>query len=163
MIAKNITMNDSNEYRHSAAWPYHISCGGTVYRMNDGIVEVAVLVRGFDADASYHLPKGTLKFGETVEQCAIREVVEESGHLGDIMGYLGAFKDTFSKKGVLISKTTHYFAIEWREDTGVIDYEHDSVQWMSLDNAIRALKRTEPLKKEYEILERLSNFISKFT
>lgn len=148
------------EYRSSLNWPYHISCGGPVYRIVHGHLEVLLLSRIREEGITYHLPKGTLHHNETLESCCAREVEEESGCKGDIQAYLGAFTDEFTKNGMFISKTTHYFAILFTEDTGIKDAEHDHAEWFEISEAKQKLKSTEPKKKEYFILDRLSTFLS---
>jgi 8-oxo-dGTP pyrophosphatase MutT (NUDIX family) len=152
------------EYRHvRGVWPYHISCGGPVYRVENDQLEVVVLGRIQNGGSkTYHLPKGTLRHNETLEQCATREILEESGCHCIVKGYLGAFTDTFTKNGVYISKTTHYFATELSEVTGIKDSEHDTMEWVNITQAIHLLGTTEPKKKEYLILQRLLEFRKKF-
>jgi 8-oxo-dGTP pyrophosphatase MutT (NUDIX family) len=126
------------EYRYTKEWPYHISCGGVVYRSEVNGLEVLLLV---GHDGSYDIPKGTLRHGETLEACALREVEEESGQRAEIMGYLGSRLD----KGVLnngaeIAKTTHYFAMNWILDTGIQDDEYDHFEWVTPHEAQAILR-----------------------
>ena len=123
-----------NEYRSTKQWPYHVSCGGVVYRTEGNDLEVMILVRH---DGSFDLPKGTLHFGETLEACALREVEEESGQKTEIVGYLGSRLDEGVDKdsGIEISKATHYFALRWVSDTGTHDDEYDHIEWVSAKEA----------------------------
>lgn len=152
----------SAEYRHTETWPYHISAGGAIYRHQQGRLEVVVLYRNRPDGRHYHLPKGTLHHGETLEDDARREVLEESGIRAEIKGYLGAFTDDFMKDGVHLNKTTHYFAMIPLENTGKHDAEHDGVEWLEFDKARKLLESSEPMKKEYIILDRLRDFLDKF-
>jgi len=149
------------EYRHTETWPYHISAGGVVYRHREGQLEVTVLYRNRPDGRHYHLPKGALHHGETLEDDARREVLEESGIRAEIKGYLGAFTDDFMKDGVHLDKTTHYFAMIPLENTGKHDAEHDGVEWLEFDKARKLLESSEPMKKEYIILDRLRDFLDK--
>jgi 8-oxo-dGTP pyrophosphatase MutT (NUDIX family) len=54
------------------------SCGACVYRDNKNGVEL-LLVRPFEDRDAWGIPKGHIGLGETVEQCAVREVKEETG------------------------------------------------------------------------------------
>src|SRR6266496_16310 len=99
---------NSKEYRFTKDWPYHVSGGGIIYRRDDNDIKVLVLVHH---NGKYDIPKGTLHYGETLEQCALREMKEESGQKGEIVGYLGGRLDEGVDKNsnVAISKITHYF------------------------------------------------------
>ncbi len=62
---------NSKEYRFTKDWPYHVSGGGIIYRRDDNDIKVLVLVHH---NGKYDIPKGTLHYGETLEQCALREM-----------------------------------------------------------------------------------------
>lgn len=55
-----------------------MSCGAVAWRTNDGIIEV-LLIKQFAHKDSWGIPKGHINKGETLEECAIREVREETG------------------------------------------------------------------------------------
>jgi len=150
----------NNEYRHGVEWPYHISCGGIVYRKTGTNTEIILLSRSEADGDHYHLPKGTLIHNETIEACALREVEEESGAKGNIAEYLGAIShDYVSPKNKLgVSKTIHYFAIQLSEDSDSHDNEHDKKHWLSLSDARNLLFETEPRKEEYLIVDRLIKY-----
>lgn len=150
-----------DEYRSSTQTPYHISCGGPVFRLIDNVVHIALLKRDRKGVVNYHLPKGTLKRGESLEACAEREVLEETGIIGKIGEYLGAFTDEFTSKGIFRSKTTHYFVIKFQSQSDQKDDEHEEVLWMPIEMARIQLKKTEPKKKEYIILDRLQTYLAK--
>lgn len=61
----------------------------------------------------WDLPKGKLDEGESIEECAVREVEEETG-LGDIqLGELvGITNHYYNEKGENIEKETHWFAMK---------------------------------------------------
>ena len=140
------------EYRLTKEWPYHVSCGGIVYRSKGDELEVMMLVHH---DGSFDIPKGTLHFGETLEACALREVKEESGQITEITGYLGSRLDEGVDKNssAKISKATHYFALKWLSDTGIHDDEYDRIEWARPDEAQNKLKASSA-----EIVGRLVEF-----
>src|SRR5947209_6884568 len=61
----------------------------------------------------WDLPKGKLEDGEAIEECAIREVEEETGlrnlQLGELVGVTHHF---YTEKGRDLEKETHWFAMK---------------------------------------------------
>lgn len=54
------------------------SCGGVVYKVLEGKIYF-LLVRPFRDRDSWGVPKGHINEGETREECALREILEETG------------------------------------------------------------------------------------
>lgn len=113
--------------------PTHISCGGVVARVENGQALVALVREG--PRTGYVLPKGHLEEGETLEQAARREILEEAG-LADItlIEKLGALErlDYFKTAW----KVIHYFlfcanALGGKPTDPNRDY---IVNWFSLDD-----------------------------
>jgi ADP-ribose pyrophosphatase YjhB (NUDIX family) len=59
----------------------------------------------------WSLPKGHLEQGETAAQAAVREVAEETGIDGEILGRLGTIDFWFVAEGRRIHKTVHHFLL----------------------------------------------------
>ncbi len=61
----------------------------------------------------WDLPKGKLDDGETIEECAVREVEEETGlrnvQLGELIDVTNHF---YTEKGTNINKKTYWFAMK---------------------------------------------------
>lgn len=54
------------------------SCGAVTWRLVDGKVEV-LLIKQFAHKDRWGIPKGHVNEGESIEECAVREVKEETG------------------------------------------------------------------------------------
>jgi len=55
-----------------------LSCGGVVWRRYEGRLQL-LLVKQFSHQDRWGVPKGHIQKGETLEQCALREIKEETG------------------------------------------------------------------------------------
>lgn len=55
-----------------------VSCGAVPWRVKDGSVQI-LLIRQFEHKDAWSVAKGHLKEDEDVNQCAVREVKEETG------------------------------------------------------------------------------------
>ena len=148
------------EYRHTEKNPCHISAGGVIFKKNNNKIKVIVLGRHLNDGDHYHLPKGTLKHNETIENCAKREVLEESGYETKIIDLLSSRTDAYiDKHGINTEKTVIYFAMEEISHTDIHDHEHDFVVELDIDDAIAKMKQTEPEKEEFLVLERLKSIL----
>ena len=140
----DIKIGDREEYRTSSTWPYHVSCGGVVYRKNVDKIEVLLLGRGADFNAalgrksveSWHLPKGTLKYTETLVEGAIREVREEAGVEIEVEVYIGSRIADWVEAEIHYIKDHHYFLMKYLgEHVEPMDHEHEKKAWFPLDEA----------------------------
>ena len=59
----------------------------------------------------WSLPKGHVEPGETEQQTAVREVHEETGILGEVVGKLGTIDFWFVADGRRVHKTVHHFLL----------------------------------------------------
>lgn len=143
--------------------PFHVSSGGVVYRKRDNKIEIILLYRK-NTD-TYHLPKGTVEDGETLEQTAIREVIEETGYKVRLENFLGFLNSEFEKNdGAKIKKITHYFLFDLiGELQGDFGKEHDEVLWVEINEAKELVlkNRLEWMEKEEEIIERAEELLAK--
>jgi 8-oxo-dGTP pyrophosphatase MutT (NUDIX family) len=132
-----------------------IAAGGVAFRTaNDGF-EVALCLK--KREKVWCLPKGLIEEGETVEEAALREVKEETGLDGEIIGRVGEIH--YFLKGQRYFKTVHFYLIKY---VGGSLRNHgdevDEVQWFKLSEALRVLaykKETKILKKAEKILENM--------
>ncbi|MBB3108973.1 8-oxo-dGTP pyrophosphatase MutT (NUDIX family) [Paenibacillus phyllosphaerae] len=87
-----------------------ISAGGVVYRKVDGKLQIQLIQ---DRYGKISLPKGKMEPGETVEQTALREIVEETGMEGMIIAPIDQIKYKYNheSKGS-VDKEVHYYLVE---------------------------------------------------
>lgn len=116
------------------------AAGGVLLRGSRRRHEVAVVHR--PAREDWSLPKGKLEPGESFEEGALREVLEETGYACALAGYLGCteYRD---RKGR--PKVVAYWLMEPASGVSFFDEpaidvdEVDELRWMKLDVARRAL------------------------
>ncbi len=81
----------------------------------------------------WSLPKGHLEAGETAEEAAVREVAEETGITGRVVGSLGTIDFWFVAEGRRIHKTVHHFLLLAQGgDLSDADIEVSEVAWVPL-------------------------------
>ncbi len=110
--------------------------GGLLYRNTGTEIHVLVILR----NGVWDLPKGKQDTGESIEECALREVSEELGIPEPEKGpCLCITHHTYLENGLLIEKTTSWFAmierdsapIKVQRDEGITDFA-----WVNLDDAL---------------------------
>jgi 8-oxo-dGTP pyrophosphatase MutT (NUDIX family) len=85
---------------------------------------------------TWSLPKGTPHHGESREETAVREVVEETGLDVRITEPLESIEYSFVQHGTRIHKTVHYFLMEpTGGDLSRHDREFEQVRWIAFDDA----------------------------
>lgn len=88
------------------------AAGGVVFRMEQDRTEVLLIRR----NGVWDLPKGKLEEGESVPQCAVREVAEEvHAPLPCIVGSLPQSYHEYEEKGIRWGKTTHWYSMVFPE------------------------------------------------
>jgi len=101
-----------------------VSAGGIVVETSTGEARAALIARLNRAGRlEWCLPKGHLEGEETPEEAAVREVAEETGITGRVVGTLGTIDYWFSAEGRRIHKTVHHFLLE--ATGGAISVEGD--------------------------------------
>ncbi len=81
----------------------------------------------------WSLPKGHVEDGETAEQAAVREVAEETGVTGRVLGRLGTIDFWFVAGRVRVHKTVHhYLLLRTAGELSDADVEVAEVAWVPL-------------------------------
>ncbi len=115
-----------------------VSAGGVAFRQGPDGIEV-VLVGRYEPER-WVLPKGTPDRGESMEQTAAREVIEETGIQVRVIRPLHDIQYWFVLHGVRHYKTVHFYLMEAvGGDTSLHDHEYDVAAWFPIDEAERRL------------------------
>jgi len=123
-----------------------------VISFRDGVPFVALIAtRG---RTRWGLPKGAVSAGETSEQAALREVLEETGLEARIIQPLDKIEYFFRAGGTLIHKSVDFYLMIYTAGQLTPQLsEVDDVEWVALPDAIqRASFDSE--KKLLEMAER---------
>ncbi len=112
------------------------SSGGAVIRTKEGVAHVAMIAtRG---KTRWGLPKGAVSDGETSEQAALREVLEETGLQAEIIKPLDTIEYFFRAGDTLIRKRVDFYLMRYiaGELTPQLS-EVDDVEWVEMSVAIQ--------------------------
>ncbi len=134
--------------------PLVVAGGGMVFNQNSEILFIK-------RNGKWDLPKGKLEKKETIEQCALREVEEETGckdlKLGDLITIT---YHVFKRNGKFKLKETYWYRMT-TDYTGVLEPQPSEgikkVRWKNFEKTQKALNKSyENIKllfpKEYLIL-----------
>ena len=112
------------------------SSGGAVIQVKDGIPHVAMIAtRG---RTRWGLPKGAVSEGETSEQAALREVLEETGLRAEIVRPLDTIEYFFRAGDTLIRKRVDFYLMRYVEGKLTPQLsEVDDVEWVELNEGIQ--------------------------
>lgn len=133
------------------------AAGGVIYVDEKDAPRVLLIFRR----GLWDLPKGKLEEGETVEQCAGREVAEEIG-VSNRPVITHTLTDTYheyEQNGIRYGKTTHWFAMQLKS-VPPAGFEPETkegiekVKWVDLPEA-KQLVGFDNLKKVLNALQQL--------
>jgi ADP-ribose pyrophosphatase YjhB (NUDIX family) len=137
------------------------SAGGLVLDAVSGsAVQRGVLIGKHDRRGRlvWSLPKGHLEAGEAPQEAAVREVAEETGIQGRVVGELGTIDFWFVLHGKRIHKTVHhYLMLAEGGELSDSDVEVAAVAWVplaELDDRLAYDDERELVAKVPELLAR---------
>lgn len=113
------------------------AAGGLVYRKEPDAVHLLLILR----NGVWDIPKGKLETGESIPDCAIREVMEEVGLDSEpvIEASLGTTSHSYTQGRTEIQKETYWFlmSLSGEQDgfTPQADEGIEKVRWVSAERA----------------------------
>ena len=116
---------------------YERSCGAVVYRkINDDYRHLLIRNR---RSSNWSFPKGHVEAGETLEETAKREVLEETGLRIDIIpGFISKSQYSIQNR---IQKTVQIYVASTKDTQTRIQVEEiEDYVWLTYENAIKNLK-----------------------
>jgi 8-oxo-dGTP pyrophosphatase MutT (NUDIX family) len=130
---------------YKGAVPNEFSAGAVVLRRLRGRWWLAAIRPHGKPEGVWALPKGNVSRGDSPEVTALREVTEETGLEGDLVGKLGDVKYFYVRKGgERVFKVVTFFLVRYRRGRiGEIPPEHahevEEARWLPLDDAPKLL------------------------
>jgi 8-oxo-dGTP pyrophosphatase MutT (NUDIX family) len=134
------------------------SAGGVVFRRSSSGIEVLLLRH---EGGKWMLPKGTTEAGESNEQVALREVMEETG-VRNVrpVADLGQerYKFYWRPDGTFYDKTVHYYLLEWlggEEPRPQREEGFVAAEWVPIEDALQRIRYRETrevLKRAHVVL-----------
>src|SRR3954453_13909300 len=89
------------------------SAGGVLIRRLRGRWMVAAIRPAGRPHGLWALPKGQIDAGESGEQTALREISEETGVTGRLLGELGDVRHPFPGEGERVFKVVSFFLVRY--------------------------------------------------
>jgi ADP-ribose pyrophosphatase YjhB (NUDIX family) len=136
------------------------SAGGLIVNLEDPEIPAALIARhDRRGRLIWSLPKGHLEAGETAQDAALREVLEETGITGNIVAPLGVISFWFIAERRRIHKTVHHFLMTATGgELSDEDAEVDAVEWVPLSQVAARLAYADErrlLDQAYILLDQI--------
>jgi 8-oxo-dGTP pyrophosphatase MutT (NUDIX family) len=137
------------------------SAGGVLVRRLRGRWVFAAIRPGGKEPGLWALPKGQIGGGERPEETALREVAEETGVEGELVGKLGDVRYVYTWRSERIFKVVSFYLLRYsRGRLGDLPpttaHEVDEVRWLPLEEGPHRLA----YKGEREMAERAIAFVA---
>ena len=116
------------------------SAGGVLVRRLRGRWMLAAIRPRGKPPGTWALPKGLIDRGETADATAVREVAEETGAEGRVVGKLGDVRYVYTRGGQRVFKVVSFFLLRYRagrlgDVPPAFEHEVAEVRWLPLDEA----------------------------
>ena len=141
------------------------SAGAVLVRRLQGRWMMAAIRPGGRPEGLWALPKGNIDAGEKAEATALREVAEETGLEGRVVGKLGDTRYVYTESweggsGERVFKVVSFFLVRYRRGRiGDVPPEHAhevaEARWLPLEDAPRLLAYKGEREMASEALSRL--------
>ena len=110
----------------------------------------------------WSLPKGHVEAGESEPETAVREVAEETGILGGVVGKLGTIDFWFVAEGRRVHKTVHHYLLLAADpvhglELSDADVEVSEVEWVPMDELPARLAYAD----ERRLLEKVPDLLGR--
>ncbi len=120
----------------------HIKQKFKVIQAAGGVVDKSGKILLIYRKGRWDIPKGKLDKGESIKECAIREVEEETGVKVEIEKKINATWHTYVTNRKYILKKTHWYVMTCVDDTNLAPQEEEGIKeakWMNLTELRSAL------------------------
>jgi bis(5'-nucleosidyl)-tetraphosphatase len=116
------------------------SAGAVVFHRDPARRTWLFLVLHYPA-GHWDFPKGAVEKGETEEQAARREILEETGLVINdfVPGYRKEIEYHYRRADGLSHKRVVFFLAESQSTDVKISYEHSGFEWLTLEQALKKL------------------------
>jgi 8-oxo-dGTP pyrophosphatase MutT (NUDIX family) len=136
------------------------SAGGVLVRRLDGEWVLAAIRPAGKPEGLWVLPKGAIDPGETGEQAALREIMEETGVRGHLVVKLGDTRYWFNWDGERVFKVVSFFLVRYEggrlgDISDEFRHEVADAKWLPLAEAPSLLAyrgEREMAEKAIEVL-----------
>jgi 8-oxo-dGTP pyrophosphatase MutT (NUDIX family) len=120
------------------------SAGGILVRRLRGRWWLAAIRPNGKPEGVWALPKGLIDAGESGAATAVREVAEETGLTGRLVGKLGDVRYVYTRRGERVFKVVSFFLLRYSKGRiGVLpqgmEIEVAEARWLPLEDAPRLL------------------------
>ena len=133
---------------------YERSCGAVVFREIGGMTRFLLIKN--KRSAHWGFPKGHVEMGETDQQTAFREVLEETGiHIKILPGFVT--KSQYSIQGKVEKSVSIYLASTEDTNTVIQKEEIEDYVWLGYERAKNRLK----FENDHAILDKAIEYIAK--
>lgn len=137
------------------------SSGGVVIQFRNGIPYVAMIATR--RSTRWGLPKGAVASGETSQQAALREVLEETGLLADISRLLDTIEYFFQAGDSRVRKRVDFYLMVYIGGTLTPQLsEVDDAQWFPLSEAVEKASFDSERKLLEEALREIDSLAQQF-